>query len=119
MSKLVFQQKRRKGIPKLHVKTGDIVKVLSGDYKGKTGRVIRVFPRKGLAIVEGVAIIKKRIRPKTNPRFPQGGVIEMERPIPVCKLQVMDPSINKPTRIGRRWENGQWVRYSKKSGKTL
>lgn len=119
MRKPVFEQKRRKGIPKLHVKAGDIVKVLSGDDKGKTGRVIRVFPRKGLAIVEGVAIIKKRIRPKTNPRFPQGGVIEMERPIPVCKLQVIDPSISKPTRIGRRWENGQWVRYSKKSGKTL
>ncbi len=119
MSKPVFQQERRKGIPKLHIKAGDTVKVLSGDYKGKTGRVVRVFPRKGLAIVEGVAIIKKRIRPKTNARFPQGGTIEMERPIPVCKLQVIDPSINKPTRIGRRRENDQWVRYSKKSGKTL
>jgi large subunit ribosomal protein L24 len=119
MKKVIFQQKRRQSSPKLHVKTGDQVKVLSGDDRGKVGRVIRVFPKKGLAIVEGVAIIKKRIRPKTNSRFPQGGVIEMERPIPVCKLQVIDPSINKPTRIGRRWENGQWVRYSKKSGKTL
>jgi large subunit ribosomal protein L24 len=119
MKKVVFQHKRRKGIPKLHIKAGDTVKVLSGEDKGKIGRVIRVFPRKGLALVEGVAIIKKRIRPKTNPRFPQGGIIEMERPIPVCKLQVIDPAINKPTRIGRRWENGQWVRYSKKSGKVL
>ncbi len=119
MSKATFQQKRRKGIPKLHVKAGDTVKVLSGEDKGKTGRVVRVFPRKGLAIVEGVALIKKRIRPKTNARYPQGGTIEMERPIPVCKLQVIDPALNKPTRIGRRQENGQWVRYSKKSGKAL
>jgi len=119
MSKVVLKHKRRKAIPKLHIKAGDTVKVLSGDDKGKTGRVIRVFPKKGLAIVEGVAIIKKRIRPKTNSRFPQGGTVEMERPIPVCKLQVIDPTTNKPIRIGRRWENDQWVRYSKKSGKVL
>lgn len=108
---------RKRFLPKLHVKRGDIVKVLSGADRGKTGRVIRVFPKKGLAIVEGVAIVTKRVR--KSQRYPQGGIIEVERPIPVCKLQVIDPSTGKPTRVGRRLENGKWVRYAKKSGKVL
>ncbi|MGQ9864357.1 MAG: 50S ribosomal protein L24 [Bacteroidia bacterium] len=101
----------------MHVRKGDTVKVLSGKDRGKTGRVLQVLPKKGKAIVEGVAIAKKRIRP--NQRYPQGGVIEMEMPIPVCKLQVIDPKTDQPTRIGRRWENGQWVRYAKKTGNPL
>ncbi|MDW8089664.1 MAG: 50S ribosomal protein L24 [Bacteroidia bacterium] len=108
---------RTRFVPKLHIRRGDLVKVLSGKDRGKTGRVIRVFPKKGLAIVEGVALVKKRVR--KSQRYPQGGVIEVERPIPVCKLQVIDPSTGKPTRIGRRLEGGRWVRYAKKSGKTL
>lgn len=108
---------RKRFVPKLHIKRGDTVKVLSGDDKGKTGRVIRVFPKKGLAIVEGIAIVTKRVR--KSQRYPQGGVVEVERPIPVSKLQVIDPSTGKPTRVGRRLENGQWVRYAKKSGKVL
>ncbi|MCS6789412.1 MAG: 50S ribosomal protein L24 [Bacteroidia bacterium] len=103
--------------PKLHIRRGDLVKVLSGEDRGKTGRVLRVFPKKQTAIVEGVGIIKKRVR--KSQRYPQGGVVEMERPIHVSKLQVIDPSTGKPTRIGRRLENGKWVRYAKKSGKTL
>lgn len=110
-------QGRPRFVPKLHIKRGDTVKVLSGDDKGKTGRVVRVFPKKGLAIVEGVALIKKRVR--KSQRYPQGGVVEVERPIPVSKLQVIDPSTGKPTRVGRRLENGRWVRYAKKSGKVL
>ncbi len=117
MKTKVFRAERRLGTPKLHVRRGDSVKVLSGDDKGKVGKVVRVFPKKGLAIVEGIALIKKHVR--KSQRYPQGGVIEVERPIPVCKLQVIDPATGKPTRSGRRLENGQWVRYSKKSGKTL
>ncbi|MDW8134410.1 MAG: 50S ribosomal protein L24 [Bacteroidia bacterium] len=103
--------------PKLHIRRGDIVKVLSGEDRGKTGRVIRVFPRKGLAIVEGVAIVTKRVR--KSQKYPQGGTVDVERPIPVCKLQLIDPHSGKPTRIGRRLENGKWVRYAKKSGKAV
>lgn len=110
-------QGRPRHVPKLHIKRGDLVKVLSGDDKGKTGRVVRVFPKKGLAIVEGVALVTKRVR--KSQKYPQGGIVQVERPIPVSKLQVIDPSTGKPTRVGRRWENGQWVRYAKKSGKVL
>lgn len=108
---------RTRFAPKLHVRRGDLVKVLSGDDKGKTGRVVRVLPRKRAAIVEGVAVVTKRVR--KSQKYPQGGVIQVERPVPVCKLQVIDPSTNKPTRIGRRLQEGKWVRYAKKSGKTL
>ncbi|MCX7607008.1 MAG: 50S ribosomal protein L24 [Bacteroidia bacterium] len=103
--------------PKLHIRRGDTVKVLSGEDRGKTGRVVRVLPRKGLAIVEGVGLITKRVR--KSQQYPQGGVVQLERPIPVCKLQLIDPSTNKPTRVGRRFENGKWVRYAKKSGKVV
>ncbi|MCS7297543.1 MAG: 50S ribosomal protein L24 [Bacteroidia bacterium] len=108
---------RKRFLPKLHIRRGDLVKVLSGDDKGRTGRVIRVFPRKGLALVEGIALVKKRVR--KSQRYPNGGVVEVERPIPVCKLQVIDPSTGKPTRVGRRWVDGKWIRYAKKSGKPL
>lgn len=108
---------RTRFVPKLHVRRGDTVKVLSGEDKGKTGRVVRVFPREQTAIVEGIALVTKRVR--KSQKYPQGGVIQVERPVPVCKLQVIDPSTNKPTRVGRRLENGRWVRYAKKSGKTL
>ena len=108
---------RTRFIPKLHIRRGDLVKVLSGEDKGKTGRVIRVFPRKGLAVVEGVALVTKRVR--KSQKYPQGGVVEVERPIPVCKLQLIDPHTHKPTRVGRRLENGKWVRYAKKSGKVV
>lgn len=108
---------RARFVPKLHIRRGDTVKVLSGDDKGKTGRVIRVFPSKGLAIVEGIALVTKRVR--KSQRYPQGGVVQVERPIPVCKLQLVDPSTGKPTRVGRRKEGERWVRYAKKSGKVL
>jgi large subunit ribosomal protein L24 len=108
---------RTRFLPKLHIRRGDTVKVLSGEDKGKTGRVIRVFPKKQTALVEGVAVVTKRVR--KSQRYPQGGTVEVERPIPVCKLQLIDPHTGKPTRIGRRLENGKWVRYAKKSGKVV
>lgn len=109
--------RKRGSFPKLHVCKGDTVKVLSGKDRGKIGRVLQVFPKKGKAIVEGVFMVKKRVRP--SQRYPQGGVIEMEMPIPVCKLQVIDPKTNQPTRVGRRFEDGRWVRYAKKTGNPL
>ncbi len=102
---------------KLHVKKGDTVLVLSGNDKGKQGKVMSVDVEKQRAIVEGVRIISKHTRPNTE--HPQGGIIKQEAPIHISNLMVVDKS-GKPTRIGRkRDENGKLVRYSKKTGEII
>jgi large subunit ribosomal protein L24 len=104
-------------IPKLHVKKGDTVRILSGDDRKNTGTILAVYPRKGTALVEGINMVTKHVKP--NQRNPQGERITTEAPIRVCKLMVVDAT-GKPTRVGRRpAANGGWERYSKKSGQTL
>ncbi len=102
---------------KLHVKKGDTVKVIAGDDKGSVGRVLKVYPEKNRAIVEGVNIVKKHTKP--NAKNTQGGIVEMEAPIHISNLMVMEN--NTPTRIGRRIDEktGKLVRYSKKSGEVI
>jgi large subunit ribosomal protein L24 len=102
--------------PKLHVRTDDEVIVLSGDNKGKQGRVLQVFPDKMRATVEGINIVKKHVKATQNQ---EGGIQEMEAPLHISNLAIVDPVSGKPTRIGRRSENGTNVRYAKKSGKTI
>ena len=98
---------------KLHIKKGDTVYVRSGDDKGKRGRVLKVYPRKNLAIVEGVNIVYKHRKPRQEG---QSNIEETEAPIHISKLMVICPETDKPTRIGRRRnDDGKLVRYSKKS----
>ncbi len=102
---------------KLHIKKGDTVYVNAGDDKGKTGRVLEVFPKKERAIVEGVNIITKATKP--NAQHPQGGLVKMEAPIHISNINPVDKN-GKPTRIGRRKdENGKTVRFSKKTGEEI
>ena len=102
--------------PKMHIHRDDQVVVLSGDNKGKTGRVLEVFTDKMRATVEGVNIVKKHVKATQNE---EGGIQEMEAPMHVSNLAIADPTTGKATRIGRRVENGKSVRYAKKSGKTI
>ncbi|MGC8802269.1 MAG: 50S ribosomal protein L24 [Bacteroidales bacterium] len=103
---------------KLHIKKGDIVYVNAGDDKGKRGRVLEVNRDKMTAIVEGVNIVSRHTKPSA--KHPQGGIIKMEAPIHISNLQVVDPTTNEPTRIGRKLnEKGKLVRYAKKSGAIL
>jgi len=103
---------------KLKIKKGDTVYVLSGDDKGKTGRVLEVLPKAGKAIVEGINVVSKSTKP--NASAPQGGIVKKEAPIYLCKLNVVDPKSGrdaKPTRVGfKKDENGKTIRYAKKSG---
>ena len=103
---------------KLHIKKGDTVYVNAGDDKGKTGRVLEVYPSKSRAIVEGVNIITKATKPSA--KHPQGGLVKMEAPIHVSNINPLDPKSGKPTRIGRRKnDSGRTVRFSKKSGEEI
>jgi len=103
---------------KLHIKKNDTVYVLSGEDRGKTGRVLKVLPAKCRAIVEGVNIVTKATKP--NAQHPQGGLVKMEAPVHVSNLSLIDPKSGKPTRIGRRRnDEGKLVRYAKKSGEEI
>ena len=103
---------------KMHVKKGDTVLVLSGNDKGKQGKVMSVDVKSQRAIVEGVRIISKHTRP--NAEHPQGGIIKQEAPIHISNLMVVDKS-GKPTRVGRKKDEktGKLVRYSKKTGEII
>ena len=106
---------------RLHVRKGDMVLVLSGNNRGKKGKVLKVFPELNKVVIEGVAFMKRHTRP--NAKAPQGGIIEKERAIHASNVMVVDPKTGTPTRIGYRTlqvENRkERVRYSKKSGETL
>ncbi|CAN5178212.1 50S ribosomal protein L24 [soil metagenome] len=103
----------------MKVRKDDMVKVISGKDRGKTGRVLRTEPARGRVYVEGIAIQKRHQRP-TSLRDTQraqeiGGVIEVEGPIHVSNVMLLDPKSGDPTRVGIKREGGRRVRVSKKS----
>ena len=103
---------------KLHIKKGDMVVVITGNDKGKKGRVLEVDRNKNKAIVEGVNEVSRHTKP--NSENPNGGIIKKEAPIHISNILVVDPSKGEPTRIGRRLnDNNKLVRYSKKSNEEI
>lgn len=102
---------------KLHVKKGDTVVVLSGKDKGKQGKIITAMPRAGKVIVEGVNKVKRHSKPSL--KVPNGGIITKEMPLHACKVQLVCPACNKPTRIGHKDVNGKNSRVCKKCGQVL
>ena len=103
---------------KLHVRKGDTVKVIAGNSKGKTGVILEVIPAKDRAVVEGVNIVTKHVKPSaTNP---EGGITKTEAAIHISNLMLVDPAKGEPTRTGRKLdENGKLQRYSKKTGEIV
>lgn len=111
-------RRKRNPIPKVHIKKEDNVKVIAGNDKGKTGRVLEVIAKERKATVEGVNV--RTVHTKPTAQNPHGGIQKMEKPINISKLMVVDPKTGEPTRIGRtRNEKGKWVRYSKKSDEII
>jgi large subunit ribosomal protein L24 len=103
---------------KLHIKKGDTVLVLSGNNKGKKGRVLEIITKTERAIVEGVNLMKKHTKP--NAESPQGGIIEKEAPVHISNLMLFDAKAGTATRVGRRLnDEGKLVRFSKKSGEEI
>ena len=103
---------------KLHVTTGDVVRVVRGDDKGKEGKVLRVLPKTGRIVVEGVNIVKKHRKARTQEE--QGGIISMEAPVHASNVMLLDPKENKPTRTKRRIDaDGTKERLSVKSGEPI
>ena len=101
---------------KLKIRTGDLVKVISGNQKGIQGKVLKVFSIKNKVIVEGINVVKKHNKPNAN--NPKGGIIEKELPIHVSNISLVT-SDGKATRVGYRIEKDKKVRFSKKSGEEI
>ena len=102
------------------IRTDDQVMVISGKDRGKTGRVLRVEPKKDRLYVEGLNIIKRHQRPvQTAGGQTPGGVIEREGPIHVSNVMLVDPKDNKPTRVGVEIEDGKRLRVARRSGQRV
>jgi len=102
-----------------HVKKNDQVLVTAGKDRGARGKVLRVFPGEGKAVVERINMMKRHTRPNPQKGI-QGGILEREAPIAVSNLMVVCPSCGEPSRLGRkRLEQGGAVRVCKKCGTNL
>ena len=101
---------------KLKIKTGDTVRVIAGDHKGSEGKVIKVLIANNKAIVEGVNMVKKHMKPSAQ--SPQGGIVEKEALIQISNLSLLT-SKGETTRVGYKTEDGKKVRFSKKSNEVI
>lgn len=100
----------------MKIKKGDMVQVITGTDKGKTGRIIKIFLKRSRLIIEGVNMVKKHARPTQE--NPQGGIIEKEASIHVSNVMLI--AGNKPTRVGyKNLEDGQKVKYAKITGEVI
>jgi large subunit ribosomal protein L24 len=104
-------------MPSLAIRRNDTVKVLAGSDRGKTGRVLRVFPDKGTVLVEHVRVVKKTVSSKTGQRT-KGGIAEQESPIQVSNVVLMCPTCG-PARVGFKKEGESRLRVCKKCGHEL
>lgn len=118
VSRALVKPGRKSLKAKLHVNRGDEIVVISGDDKGKVGKVLEVFRAQGKIIVEGVNIVKKHRR-ATGPGQ-EGEILEIEAPIFASKVMLWDDSSKKASRVGRKvLENGKKVRILKSSGEQV
>ena len=102
----------------MHIRKGDSVIVMAGDDRGKHGKVLRVLPKEGKLVVEGVNRVYKHVKP--NRRNPQGGRLSKEMPVDASNVMLIDPITNRPTRVGvRTLADGTKERYAKRSGASL
>jgi large subunit ribosomal protein L24 len=103
---------------KVHVRKGDLVFVLSGRERGKTGRVLRVFPKVGRVIVEGVNKVKRHTRARG--RAQQGGILEKEAPLHSSNVALLCSNCNRPTRVGKRiLDDGTKVSFCRRCGEVI
>ena len=101
----------------MNVKKGDTVIVISGNDKGKTGKILKVLVKENRVVVEGVNVVSRHTKPSNA--NPDGGIIKKEAPIHASNVQVLDPKTNEPTKVGHQFVEGKKVRFAKKSGTIL
>ncbi len=123
MKPLVYKRRARRPQPfrapqpVLTVTKGDTVRVIRGEFKGKEGKVLRVFPRQARVVVEGINVVKRHKRATEEA---EGGIIQFPAPIHVSNVMLLDPKSGEPTRVRRRKDkDGTVERVSAKSGQPI
>lgn len=123
MKPLVFKKRRREPTafrapqPVLHITKGDTVRVISGEFKGKEAKVLRVDPREGKVVLDGINVVKRH---KRGTQTDEGGIIQFPAPIHASNVMLLDPKSGEPTRIKRRKDkDGTVERVSLKSGQPI
>lgn len=105
-------------VTKIRLKKGDTVVVLAGKQKGMTGKVLATHPTTNMVTVEGINVVKKHVKP--NSKYPQGGIIDITKPVPVSKVGIQEPTTKKPTRIAYKFDkDGKKVRVYASSKKEI
>jgi len=105
-------------MPSMKIKKGDLVQMLTGKDRGKSGVVMRVMPKDNKVIVEGVNVAKKHQR--ATRATMQGGIIDKDMPMPISAVAIVSPGDGKPTRIGYRIDDaGNKIRICKRTGADL
>ena len=104
-------------MPKLKIKKGDHVVVLTGKDKGKHGEVLKLLPAENRAIVKGVSMVRRHQRQSASQ---EGGIITKEAPVHVSNIALEDPKDGKPTRVGYKFlKDGRKVRFARRSGEVI
>ena len=123
MKPLVYKKARRRRHTetpervRIRITKGDTVQVMSGDEKGKRGKVLHVYPKTGRITIEGINIVKRHRRASQNT---EGGIIEFAAPIHHSKAMLIDPKTGVPTRVRRRKDtDGTVERIAVKSGQPI
>lgn len=102
----------------LRIKRDDKVILIAGKDKGKTGKILKVFPAEQKVVVENINLFKKAV--KKSDQYPNGGFIEVEKPVHISNVMLVDSKTNKPTRTRTQvLKDGSKVRVSVKSGETV
>jgi len=108
--------KKVKNKAKIHIRKGDKVEVIAGAYKGSQGEVLEVIPSKYRVIVDGINVQKKHTKPTHDQ---PGGINEINSPIHISNVALLDPKSGETTRVGRKIVDGKNVRFAKKSGEII
>ena len=110
------KQDKRGG--KLHIRKGDTAIIIAGNDKGKRGKILEVIRAKNRAIVEGVNMITKHVKPSAN--NPEGGIEKTEASVHISNIMLVDPASGEPTKMGRKLnDEGKLQRFSKKTGELI
>ncbi|MBC8145650.1 MAG: 50S ribosomal protein L24, partial [bacterium] len=107
-----MSQKNTSAAHRPRIRKGDSVVVITGADKGKTGRVLAVYPRESRILVEGVRVAKRSYRKGANPSLPQGGIHEKEMPVHISNVMLAHPKTGAPARLGVRYADDTAYSYS-------
>lgn len=100
----------------MKIKKNDLVIVIAGKDKGKTGKVLQAMPKEDQVLIEGVNLATRHVKARQNV---PGGILKTEKPVHVSNVMLIDPQSKKPTRVGYKFEGTKKVRFAKVSGETL